>query len=154
MTERPQTSYYLPEGMPQPAPAADGLDAPYWEATRRHELVIQQCQACEELQWEPEWLCRSCQSFDLTWRAVSGRGTVFSWERVWHPVHPALHTGVPYLAVLVELAESGDVRMIGNLVGDPHQEVEIGVDVRAVFEDHADEGYTLVQWEVVGAPSA
>ena len=44
--------------------------------------------------------------------------------------------------------------MIGNLLGDPHQEVQVGADVRAVFEDHADDGYTLVQWEVAEAPSA
>jgi uncharacterized OB-fold protein len=72
---------------------------------------------------------------------------VFSWERVWHPVHAALDEAVPYVVVLVELAHAGGVRMVGNLVGDPLQDVAVGDRVSAVFEDHAgDPPYTLVQW--------
>ena len=29
--------FYLPEGLTQPAPMPDGLDAPFWEGTRNHE---------------------------------------------------------------------------------------------------------------------
>ena len=36
---------YLPAGMPAPLPTADGLDAPYWEGTRRSELLAQRCAA-------------------------------------------------------------------------------------------------------------
>jgi uncharacterized OB-fold protein len=82
---------------------------------------------------------------------VSGRGRIYSWERVWHPVHPALVNGVPYVVVLVELPDAGNVRMIGNLLGDPKQPVAIGCEVEAVFEDHPDgkPPYTLVQWRRV-----
>ena len=40
--------------------------------------------------------------------------------------------------------------MVGNLLGDPRQEVLIGAPVRAVFEHHEGEqtNYTLVQWEI------
>ncbi len=31
---------YLPAGLPVPAAAVDGLDTEYWEATKRHELVV------------------------------------------------------------------------------------------------------------------
>jgi uncharacterized OB-fold protein len=139
----------LPEGLPQPAPLPDGLDTAYWEGTRRHELRVQRCNACGSWQWGPEWICHACLSFDVGWQPVSGRGRIYSWERVWHPVHPALVDAVPYVVLLVELADAGDVRMIGNLIGDPRQQVPIGADVRAVFEDHDDGSppYTLVQWE-------
>jgi hypothetical protein len=40
--------------------------------------------------------------------------------------------------------------MVGNLLGDPMQDVVIGGEVQAVFEDHPDKEATLVQWEVVG----
>ena len=33
----------LPEGLPTPMPLPDGLDAPYWEGTRNHELKAQRC---------------------------------------------------------------------------------------------------------------
>jgi hypothetical protein len=38
--------------------------------------------------------------------------------------------------------------MIGNLLGDPRQEVVIGAPVEAVFEPHdgATPPFTLVQW--------
>jgi uncharacterized OB-fold protein len=144
-----ETTTYLPAGMPTPAPAVDGLDAPFWEATRRHELVVQRCNACGGFQFGPEWICHRCRSFDVGWQPVSGRGRIFSWERVWHPVHPALREACPYLVVLVELPDAGNVRMVGNLLGDPLQEIEIGGEVEAVFEDHEPDGYTLVQWRTV-----
>ena len=110
---------------------------------------MQRCNACSAWQWGPEWICHACLSFDVGWQQVEPRGRIYSWERVWHPVHPALKDGVPYVVVLVELPHAGDVRMIGNLLGDPNQEVRIGADVRAVFEDHSDAKppFTLVQWE-------
>jgi uncharacterized OB-fold protein len=140
---------YLPAGLPVPAAANDGLDTEYWEAAKRHELVVQRCKACQGFQWGPEWLCYHCHSFDLGWHKVSGKGTIYSWERIWHPVHPALKDACPYVVVLVELADAGNVRMVGNLLGDGQQQVNIGAEVEAVFEDHPEDGVTLVQWRVV-----
>ena len=143
---------YLPPGLAAPRPWEDGLDRPFWEATRRHELLVQRCRSCDGFQWGPEWICHRCRSFDMAWQQVSARGRIYSWERVWHPVHPALADACPYLVVLVELPEAGEVRMLGNLLGDPQQDVPIGAAVEAVFEDHdhPDEPYTLVQWRLVG----
>ncbi len=154
MTESMTTverKHYLPEGLPAPAPYPDGLAAEYWEATRRHELVAQRCNACRTWQWGPEFICFNCHSDNLAYERVSGRGRIFSWERSWYPVHPALREGVPYVVVLVELPDAGNVRMVGNLLGDPLQEVVIGAEVEAVFEDHdqSDPPFTLVQWRVV-----
>jgi uncharacterized OB-fold protein len=143
------TNTYLPNGVPVPVPSPDGLDTEYWAATRRHELVVQRCDDCQTFVWGPEWVCQACQSSRLTWTKVDGRGRIYSWVRPWHPIHPALASAVPYLVVLVDLAGVDGVRMIGNLLGDPMQDVEIGTEVRAVFEDHPDHDITLVQWEVV-----
>lgn len=139
---------YLPAGMPIPVPAADGLDLSYWEATRRSELLVQQCGACSTWQWGPEWLCNHCHSFDMLWEKVSGDGIIYSWERPWHPVHGSLKGFGPYTVVLVELPDAGNIRMIGNLLGPIDQVVEIGAQVKAVFEAHddVDPPYTLVQW--------
>lgn len=141
---------YLPPGLPAPAPSTDGLDTEYWEAAARHELVVQRCRACDRHQWGPEWICHRCRSFDLGWVAVEPRGVVYSWERVWHPVHPALGDACPYVVVLVELPHADGVRMVGNLLGEPTETVAIGAEVEVVFEDHdADPPYTLVQWRRV-----
>ena len=142
---------YLPSGLPQPVPAADGLDREYWEGTRRHELRIQRCQQCRGWQWGPEWICHRCHSFDLGFEAVEPKGVLFATERVWHPVHPALVDAVPYVVALVELPNADGVRVVGNLVGDALVDVPIGAAVTAVFEDHddADHPYTLVHWRAV-----
>ena len=137
-------STVLPAGLPAPAPLPDGLDRPYWDATRRHELVAQRCDACGVYQWGPEWICHRCHSFELGFAPIPGPARIFSWERVWHPVHPALKAGVPYVVLLVEFPEANGIRMIGNLAGDPRAEVKIGAEVLPVFEDHG--SYTLVQW--------
>jgi hypothetical protein len=53
--------------------------------------------------------------------------------------------------VLVELPDADNVRMVGNLLGDPLQDIPIGAEVEAVFERH-DEGeapFALVQWRLV-----
>jgi uncharacterized OB-fold protein len=137
--------------MPAPAPEADGLDAPYWEGTRAGELRAQRCRACGTWRWGPEWICHACRSFDVGWERVEPRGRIYSWERAWHPVHPALKGHPPYVVVLVELPDAGSIRMVGNLLGDPQQAVRIGAAVEAVFEHHDDAAppYTLVQWRVV-----
>jgi uncharacterized OB-fold protein len=141
---------YLPAGMPRPVPEPDGLDRPYWEGTRAEELRIQRCRACRGWQWGPEWICHRCLTFDLEWVTVAPRGRIYSWERAWHPVHPALKDHGPYIVALVELPEAGHVRMLGNLLGDPRQDVQIGAPVEAVFEPHdeATPPFTLVQWRM------
>ena len=141
---------YLPMGLPEPVIENDKLDAPYWEGTRNNKLMVQRCGQCRTWQWGPEWLCHNCHSFDMKWVEVQGNGSIYSWTRCWHPVHPALKDFGPYIAVVVELPAAGNIRMLGNLLGDVHQKVVIGAPVRAVFEPHdsAKVPYTLVHWQL------
>ena len=146
------TQYYLPEGLPAPMAARDGLDVPYRKGLEEDKLIVQRCNSCKTWQWGPEWICHSCHSFDMGWEEVAPTGKIYSWERAWHPVHPALKDHGPYIVVLVELPQAGNIRMVGNLLGDPRQDIVIGSDVEAVFEHHKDAKipFTLVQWRVMG----
>ncbi|HEY5645596.1 MAG TPA: OB-fold domain-containing protein [Pseudomonadales bacterium] len=141
---------YLASGLPQPVPAPDGLDAPFWEGLREEKILLQRCRSCRRFQWGPEWICHRCHSDDLAFEPVAGEGCIYSYERVWHPVHPALKDQGPYLIVLVSFAQADDVRVVGNLLGDPRQPVEIGAAVSPVFEHHqsADPPFTLLQWRL------
>ena len=142
---------YLNPGLPIPVPSADGLDKPYWDAIAEDKLVIQVCRDCGAYQWGPEWICHNCNSSNVTFEEIEPRGRIYSYERVWHPVHPALQEQGPYLIVLVEFPHCDNARMVGNLLGDPAQTVKIGSPVEAVFEHHpdGDPSYTLVQWRLV-----
>ena len=108
------TTSYMPEGMPLPAP--NELDAPFWEGAKNHKLLVQHCPKCGTFQFGPEWICYNCRSAEVGWHECSGKGTVYAFERVWHPVHPAVKDRVPYLIVLVELPDAGNVRMVGNSI--------------------------------------
>lgn len=142
---------YLNPGLPIPIKAPDGLDTPFFEAIEEDRLVLQQCQDCGAYQWGPEWTCHQCASEALDFVEVEPKGRIYSYERVWHPVHPALNDQGPYLIVLVEFPNHDGARMVGNLLGDPMQEVHIGTEVKAVFEHNndVDPPYTLVQWKVI-----
>lgn len=146
-------SAYLPEGLPAPAPSPDGLGAEFWSGLREERLLIQKCRSCGRFQWGPEWICHRCHSFELGYDEVAPRGVLYSHERVWHPVHPALAEHGPFVVALVELAGADGVRMVGNLLGDPNQPLEIGAAVEGVFEHHGegDDGFTLLQWRVAGS---
>jgi uncharacterized protein len=142
---------YLPTGLPEPSSVPDGLAQPYWDGTRAGKLRIQKCRGCGAWQWGPEWICHRCHAFELDWEDIRGSGRIYSYQRPHHPVHPALNGHGAYIVVLVELPDYGNVRIVGNLLGDPHQEVRIGAAVEAVFEPHDDATppFTLVQWKVV-----
>jgi uncharacterized OB-fold protein len=142
---------YLNPGLPHPVAAGDGLDREYWEALSRGELVIQRCRECGTWQWGPEWLCHACHSFDVGFEPVLPLGEIYSYERVWHPVHPALAEQGPYLVVLVALRDAPGVRLVGNLLGDAGATVKIGAAVEGVFEHHpdAEPPYSLLHWQVV-----
>ncbi|MDP3138965.1 MAG: OB-fold domain-containing protein [Burkholderiaceae bacterium] len=147
---QPLSPSYLPAGLPIPVPEADGLSAPYWHGLQKGQLMVQQCTRCGTWQFGPEWMCHHCHGLDPAWVRVEPAGRIYSWERVWHPVHPALKDHGPYLVILVELPHAGNIRLIGNLLGDPLQEVPIGAPVQGVFEPRSDRGheYTLLQWRL------
>jgi uncharacterized OB-fold protein len=127
------------------------LEQPYWDALHKERLIVQRCVACDGWQWGPEWICHRCLSTDVAWVEVAPHGRIYSWERIWHPAHPALKGHGPYLAVLVELPKAGEIRMVGNLLGDPQQTVRIGAEVRGEFEHHVEDesAYSLLHWRVV-----
>lgn len=141
---------YLPAGLPAPEPEPDGVSAPYWEGLRQERLRVQRCAQCGRWQFGPEWICHGCLAFDPAWVEVPATGRIHSWERVWHPAHAALKDRGPYLVVLVELPHAGHVRMVGNLLGDPLQDVDIGAEVQGVFEHHRGHAppYALLQWRL------
>lgn len=143
---------YLSGELPRPEPRPDGVDRAFWDGTRQHILRVQRCGACGESQFPPEVVCTACGAGDVGWVDVPPTGTLTSFTRVWHPVHPGLvEDDVPYLIAVVELAPG--VRVVGNIVGDPHRrDLTFDMPMEAEFEDHDDAGVTLVQWRPSPAP--
>jgi hypothetical protein len=107
---------------------------PFWEAARRHQLVLPRCRACGRLHYHPRAACPFCLSGDLDWQPVSGRGRLTTFTVV-HRGLPNFPLGVPYVLAIVELDEGP--RMMTNLVGvepDPAR-LRIGMRVEVAFAD-------------------
>ncbi len=128
-------------------PAIGEDEAPFWEATAKGELRIQQCARCERLRFPPRPMCPRCQSTESTWTRMSGRGTIYSFVVPHPPLLPQFAELAPYNVILVTLEEDPTIRLIGNLVNragdeigaiDPNT-IEVGQPVRVVFERVNDE---------------
>jgi len=123
------------------APVADEESAGFWEGTAAGELRMQACTSCGRLRFPPRFMCPYCRSTGREWRAVSGRGTVWSFVVPHPPLLPAYAELAPYNVIVVALDEDPALRMVGNLVNsadgainkiDPTS-ITIGEPVRVVF---------------------
>jgi uncharacterized OB-fold protein len=121
----------------KPLPHITPQMALFWEAARRHQLVVQRCRECGTDRFPARDLCSRCLSRDVEWVAVSGRGTVFSYAVMHQVYHPGFADEVPYAVVLVELEEGA--RLLSNVVDCPPAELTIGMPVEVVFEDRTPE---------------
>lgn len=139
---------FFPDAMP--APTANALTRPFFEAAREHRLVVQRCRDCGAHRHPPRPMCPACGSFEREWDEVSGAGTLFTWSVVHQPFHPALRAFVPYVVAVVELAGTGGTRMASNLVEAPVDELRAGLPVEVVWEDMGPE-LTLPRFRLVAA---
>lgn len=117
----------------KPIPVPSQLSEPFWEACKRHELILQQCKQCASFRFPPAVLCPECLSEDTEWSRVSGRGKVFSFV-VYRRLYNANFDGdLPYTVAIVELAEGA--RMLSNIVGVAPEDVRCDMPVEVLFED-------------------
>ena len=117
----------------------------WWAHVKQHRLVVQRCAECGTFRHPPMPVCHACRSFEYEWHPVSGKGVVFTYIIAHHPPSPAYKDQMPYNVVLIELPDAGKVRMVGNLLDSPPQDVRVGMAVRVEFEDVNDD-VTLTQW--------
>jgi uncharacterized OB-fold protein len=138
-------------------PLGDEESEGFWAGTAAGELRVQACDACGALRFPPRVMCPECQSTARSWRAVSGRGVIWSFVVVHPPVLPAYAPYTPFPVITVTLAEKTSLRLVGNLVTGPGgdingvdpKSIEIGESVRVVFTGRPRPDGTLVhlpQW--------
>lgn len=152
-------------GMALIVPEAESEWRGYFEAARSDRLVVRRCGDCGLLRYPPGPGCPWCASLAWTWEAVSGRGTLYSYEIVVHAIQPGFKDWAPYPVIVVELDEQRGVptpeeglRLVANLVtrdGRPEVEaaVAIGARVEVQFERIAPD-FVLPQFRLSGEPPA
>jgi uncharacterized OB-fold protein len=127
----------MPE-LPLPVPSEDNQT--FWDYLNQGELRIVRCAACGTMRHPPRPMCAECQSYEVEWVRVSGRGSVYSYIITHQPIHPALVDKVPFATVIVELEEGP--RLTTNLVDVAPAEITIGMPVEVVFQ-HMNDQITL-----------
>jgi uncharacterized OB-fold protein len=81
----------------------------------------------------------------MEWVEQPGRGTVYSFTIVWHPLLPDLADSVPYVPAVVELPDTNHCRLVGAMVDVELSDVRIGMDVELVWRD-VREGTSVPTW--------
>lgn len=125
----------MPEVQKQ-LPAITESSRPFWQAARRHELVVYGCASCGAL-YSQVTVCSCCGNPRMEWVKVSGKGQVFTFCVYRQSFHPAWAEDIPYNVAYVKLDE-GPLLMT-NIVGCDNEEIHIGMPVEVVFEDISDE---------------
>jgi uncharacterized protein len=114
-------------------PAIDGPSGFFWTSGRDGRLRFLACAACSSLIHPPAPICPQCRGRDSAPVAVSGRGTIHSFTVNHQPWDGA---GDVYVIGLVAIDEQPNVRLTTNIVGIGADDVQIGMPVEVVFEDH------------------
>lgn len=131
---------------PLPRAADPDLTQPFWDATKRNELVIPHCNTCDEHFWYPRAACPRCLTENWDWSQVTGMGRLHAYTVVRQPGNPAFNDDVPYVNALVMLDEG--VKIFSNLVDVDVDGGgwEIGMRLEAVYEQLNDD-FTLVKFK-------
>lgn len=126
-------------------PEADPLTQPWWDALRRHELVIQACADCGTLRHIPKPVCAECGSEGIDWRRMTGAATLYSFVIVHRATLPAWRGKGPYNVALIALDDAPHIRLHGNVVGVDDADLKVGMPLVAIFDDVTGDD-TILRW--------
>ncbi|MDC3331407.1 OB-fold domain-containing protein [Pseudomonadales bacterium] len=114
----------------------DKHNKPFFDGALAGELRLQCCSACNGWMYPLKKRCHHCGSTNLTWRAVSGRGILYSHARLQRVYHPRHEGRLPLIIAWIDLEEG--VRMPSNLVDCEPTDAKVGMAVQVTFEQFPD----------------
>ena len=125
-------------------PEVDQDSEPYWQSLRAHNAKLQKCTNCGRFRFPPSPSCYYCGTFGGNWEEISGKGTIYSWAIINHPIDKRLASDVPFTIVLVDLEEGP--RIAGRLIGVDKEQIKAGIPVKVRYDD-LDAELTLLNFE-------
>ena len=127
-------------------------DDEFWRSLEEGSFKLPQCASCKAWIWPAHFRCGRCGSWEFHWLAVAPQGTVFTWTRTHYAFDRVLERKpqVPYVTVVAEIPQAGNVRVMGVLKGD-ESHLRIGMPVRGSIEPPSaiSKWYPSIRWEVV-----
>ena len=107
------------------------------ERVRKYRLIGGRCPNCGKLVYPYRPACPYCGSEGLEEIRLAEKGRVLSYTVIRHP--PSDFKGFePYIVAIVEL--EGGVRVLAQLTDVEPREVEVGMEVEAVFRKYREQG--------------
>jgi uncharacterized OB-fold protein/acyl dehydratase len=119
----------------RPRPAVTDDNAWWFDACRRHSLLIQRCSSCGTLRHPTQPMCGRCRSLEWDTVEASGHGTVYSFVVNHYPQVSAFD--YPLVVGLIQLDEG--TRLVADIVGIDPADVSVGMAVEVSFADYDDE---------------
>jgi uncharacterized protein len=120
--------------LPIPVPSIE--TQAFWDAAQERRLVMPKCSNCGAYRFPPSVACHVCESEDVAWVDVSGRGKVFSFVVYRRAYRSAFKDRLPYVLAIIELEEGP--RIPSNVVGVPVDDIVCEMPVTVVFEEVRD----------------
>lgn len=127
--------------MSRPLPTPSKISQPFWDSCKAKHMEIQCCDACGVYAFYPVYICPECASRKLSWKPVSGKGTIHTFTVA---AKSSFAIEGPLVVALVELEEGA--MMVSNIVTNAPERICIGDPVRLRYEPVSDE-ITLPMFE-------
>ena len=134
--------------MPKLVPVPDELSKPFWDAVNEKRLIVQNCTACNTLQYPPRPKCQDCGSESLEWKETDGKGHILAWAVIEDSHLPVFAQDQPTNIAIVTLDEDPRINFFSNLPGVPVREVPTGAAVEVMFEE-VGPGQLIHEWRLV-----
>jgi hypothetical protein len=121
----------------KPVPLPGPISQPFFDGTKRHELMLIRCSSCGAHRLAERPSCPECWSDDYEWVRGSGRGTVYTYAIMHQQLHPGFADEIPYNVAVIELEEGP--RIVSNVVECENANLHVGLPVEVVFDDITEE---------------
>lgn len=122
-----------PKPVPEPTPETQ----PFWDGCAAGELRLQRCTSCDDYYFPPRPFCPTCLSTDVSWQAVSGRATLYTYVINYRPAR-GFEADAPYAIAVVQLDEGP--RLMSNIVGieNTPDNLELDMPLRVTFQERGE----------------
>ncbi len=128
----------------KPVPIATEASAPFWNGLRERKVKMQQCDDCGHWVFYPRGHCSACFSPHLSWKEISGKGTLLTYTLTRVPTMPEFTDEMPQKLAVVQFDEGPHVNT--TLIGLEPEDIKIGMRVKPVFADIPETEHTLLRF--------
>lgn len=127
-------------------------DDEFWRGLEDGKFQLPRCSSCKTWTWPAHFRCGQCGSWEFEWVELEPKGSVFTYTRTRYAFDRVLERkdDVPYVTVVAEIPEAGNVRVMGVLTGE-ETDLKIGARVkgRILAPSPKTKNYPSLVWELI-----